>query len=290
MLTDLIVSGLVIGAAYSLLALGYSLIFASMRLLHLAQGDFLMLGGFVALSLVTAGVGNVFLAIIGVMAILACLGFLLERFAYKKIPYQLYAPRIIATLGVGMAVRSLASIVWGANAQTLPDNFFKGPVLVLGSMKIQPSYYWTLLIAAIVMVLLAVFLNRTKAGLAIRASAFNSDVAEIMGINASRSRTVSFVIGVALAGCAGILVAPLTFISYDMGVSLGMKGFSAAVLGGLGSIPGGMVGGLLLGLIEVFGATFISTPYKDIIAFLVLILILVFRPAGLFGQNEPEKI
>ncbi|MDN5343984.1 MAG: branched-chain amino acid transport system permease protein [Clostridia bacterium] len=290
MFIDQIISGLVAGSAYSLLAIGYSLIFASMRLLHFAQGDFLMLGGFIALSLVTAGIGNSFINVILVMVVFVFVGHLVERFCYRRIPYHMHSPRIIATLGIGMALRNLASVLWGARAQTLPGDFFSGPVLVLGSIKLQPAYYWTLIIAAVLMTLLAVFLNKTKAGLAIRAAAFNADVAEIMGINAAMSRAISFIIGSCLAGCAGVLVAPLTFIHYEMGVSLGMKGFSAAVLGGLGSIPGAMVGGLLLGIIETLGATAISSGYKDSIAFIVLILILVFRPSGLLGQSEPEKI
>jgi len=289
-LFDLLIVGLAVGSAYALLAIGYSLIFASMRLLHFAQGDFMMLGAFIALSVVTGITSNALLTIIIAMILVALLGGLVERFCYRKIPYHLHAPRIVATLGIGMVIRNIASIVWGARAETLPDGFFAGPILEFGSMQIQPSYYWTLIIASILMTLLYFFLNKTKAGLAIRSSAHNAEVAELMGINASRSRAFSFMIACALTACAGILVSPMTFIHYEMGVALGMKGFSAAVLGGLGNIPGAMIGGILLGLIETFGATAINSGYKDCIAFIVLILILVFKPSGLFGVSEPEQI
>ncbi|HWQ40773.1 MAG TPA: branched-chain amino acid ABC transporter permease [Desulfosporosinus sp.] len=290
MLLDQVIVGLVVGASYALLAIGYSLIFASMRLLHFAQGDFLMIGGFISLSIVSSVTANPFLVIFLVMTSLALLGYLIERLCYKRIPDHMHAARIIATLGVGMILKNTAGIIWGAQIRPLSDGFFRGPVVNLGSLRIQPSYYWTLIIGAMLMILLSLFLNRTKVGLAIRASAYNAEVAEIMGINSAKARTIAFIIAASLTGCVGIFVAPMTFIHTEMGVSLGMKGFSAAVLGGLGNIPGAMVGGLLLGMIETFGATVISSGYKDSIAFIVLILILVFKPSGLFGTTEPEKI
>ncbi len=290
MLFDQILAGLIAGSVYSLMAIGYSLVFASTRLLHFAQGDLLMLGGFVGLSLVGVLGRNPLAVMLGVLVVVASFGFVLERFAYRPIPVRLTSVRIISTIGVGLALRNLAAVAWTASAVALPENFFPGPSLVISQFTVRPVYYWVMGLSLTLMVVLALFLSRTRLGLAVRATAYNAEIAELMGMNSSLAKSVSFTIAAGLTGLGGVLVAPLTFIHYEMGVSLGLTGFAAAVLGGLGSIPGAIVGGYALGLIETFGAGFISSGYKDSIAFVVLILILLLKPSGLLGVPVQEKV
>jgi branched-chain amino acid transport system permease protein len=281
--------GITVGLIYGLVAIGYSLIWQSMRLLHFAQGDLLMFGGFVALSLIGAGIGNPFVVLPLVFIIMAALGALIERSSYSLIPQQRAAPRIICTLGVGLALRNLAVLIWGTTARGLPDHFFPGGPLAIGEFVMQPVYYWTLCIGVSMVLGLVFFLYRTKIGLAIRLTAFNRDLAEIMGVNSGRHQTLAFVLAAGITGVAGVLVSPISFVHYNMGLSFGVKGFAAAIIGGLDSLPGALLGGLILGLAEVFFGKYLSA-YVDVLAFSVMILVLVFKPHGLLGKPSVEKI
>jgi branched-chain amino acid transport system permease protein len=285
-----LLAGLSVGCIYALVALGYSLIFASIRLLHFAQGDLLMMGGFFALSMVLGLKLGLYTGIVMVMVAVAVLGFFIERMAYRPIPQRMIAARIMATLGIGLILRNMAVIIWGPQPRGLPPQVFSGAPIKLPGMVIPPAYYLVLIISVSIMILLTLFLGKTKLGLAMRTTAHDQNLAELMGIETSRVMSLSFMIGAALAAAAGMLVAPVTFISQNMGFRLGIKGFAAAVLGGFGNIPGSMIGGLALGLLETFGGGFISSGYKDCIAFVVLILVLIFRPSGILGKFHVEKV
>lgn len=285
-----LLAGFSVGCIYALVALGYSLIFASIRLLHFAQGDLLMIGGFFALTMVVTFKLGLYSGIIAVMLIVAILGFLIERIAYRPIPQRMFASRIMCTLGIGLILRNMTIIIWGPQPRGLPPDIFKGPPISLPGMSIPPAYYFVLIISVVIMILLTLFLGKTKIGLAMRTTAYDKSLAELMGINTSRIMSLSFMIGASMAAAAGMLVAPITFISHGIGWRLGVKGFAAAVLGGFGNIPGSMIGGIVLGLIETIGGGFISSGYKDCIAFVILILVLIFKPAGILGKVHIEKV
>jgi branched-chain amino acid transport system permease protein len=285
-----LLAGLSVGCIYALVALGYSLIFASIRLLHFAQGDLLMIGGFFALTMVLTFKLGLYTGIIAVMMIAGVLGFLIERFAYRPIPQRMIAARIMSTLGIGLILRNMTILIWGPQPRGLPPAVFSGPPIHLPGMTVPPAYYLILIISVAIMILLTLFLGKTKLGLAMRTTAHDQSLAELMGIETSRVMSLSFMIGAAIAAAAGMLVAPITFISQGMGFRLGIKGFAAAVLGGFGNIPGSMIGGIVLGLLETIGGSFISSGYKDCIAFVVLILVLIFKPAGIMGKFHVEKV
>lgn len=282
--------GLTTGAIYALLAVGFSLIFETVKLLHFAQGDLLMLGGFVALSFIGVFGVNPVIVALGTMLVVGLVGAFLERFVYHPVPENLIAVRIMATLGVAMVLRNGASLLWGAKAKPLPEALFPGGPVSMGGLTIRPGSYWTLIISLIAMAILLWFLYRTKIGLATRTVAYRSDVAEMLGLNPLLLRTLSFGIAGTLAGISGILVSPQTFVHFNMGIALNQKGFTAAVLGGLGSIPGGIVGGFALGLIETIGGSLIPSGYQDVISFVILVVVLFVRPQGLFGQVQREKL
>ena len=285
-----LLAGLSVGCIYALVALGYSLIFASIRLLHFAQGDLLMIGGFFALTMVLTFKLGLYTGIIAVMIIAGALGFLIERFAYRPIPQRMIAARIMSTLGIGLILRNMTILIWGPQPRGLPPVVFSGPPIHLPGMTVPPAYYLILIISVAIMILLTLFLGKTKLGLAMRTTAHDQSLAELMGIETSRVMSLSFMIGAAIAAAAGMLVAPITFVSQGMGFRLGIKGFAAAVLGGFGNIPGSMIGGIILGLLETIGGSFISSGYKDCIAFVVLILVLIFKPAGIMGKFYVEKV
>jgi len=285
-----LLAGLSVGCIYALVALGYSLIFASIRLLHFAQGDLLMIGGFFALTMVLTFKLGLYTGIIAVMIIVGLLGFLIERFAYRPVPQRMIAARIMSTLGIGLILRNMTILIWGPQPRGLPPAVFSGPPIHLPGMTVPPAYYLILIISVAIMILLTLFLGKTKLGLAMRTTAHDQSLAELMGIETSRVMSLSFMIGAAIAAAAGMLVAPITFISQGMGFRLGIKGFAAAVLGGFGNIPGSMIGGIVLGLLETIGGSFISSGYKDCIAFVVLILVLIFKPAGIMGKFHVEKV
>jgi len=285
-----ILLGLTIGAIYALIAVGFSLIFETVKLLHFAQGELLMLGGFVALSLI--GLFGLSPIIVGLGTMLA-VGFFaafLQRVVYQSVPPHLVAVRIMATLGVAIFLRNAASLTWGAKAKPMPEAFFPGGPIAIAGLTVRPGYYWTLIVSIAVMALLLWFLYRTKMGLATRTVAYRADIAEMMGVNPVLLCTLSFGIAGALAGISGLLVSPQTFVHFNMGIALNQKGFTAAVLGGLGSIPGGIIGGFLLGLIETIGGSMIASGYQDVISFVILVLVLFIRPQGLMGQVQREKL
>ncbi len=288
---DVVISGVSVGLLYGLVASGYALLWSTMSLLHFAHGEFVTLGAFVALSLL--GVSKTAVspfAIIGAVALIVGLvGVIIERAAYRPIPRASFTTRVIATVGIGETLRSLIALLWGARAHPLPEGFFIGsPLKVLG-LQIAPAYYWILGVSLFLDLALILVLYRTKLGLGLRAVSFRPDVAELLGVNSGRMYAIAFLMGSAVAGVTGILIAPITFIYYTLGLSIGIKGFAAAVIGGLGDFTGAMAGGLILGLVEAVGAWF-APAYKDLIVFGVLILVIAARPYGLFGRATVEKV
>lgn len=286
---QVLIIGITFGMIYGLVAIGYSLIWQSMGLVHFAQGDLLMVGGFTAIMLINGGVSNPIVVLLVVFLLLALLGCVILHAAYRHIPQNKGVTRIIATLGMSMILKNAAVLVWGTNSVGLPENFFPGNPLVLFGVSIRPVYYWTLIIAVVLVVGLVTFLYRTKFGLAVRLTAHNYALAELMGVNPMAYQTVAFMLAIGLTGVAGVLCSPISFISYKMGLAFGVKGFAAAIIGGLDSLPGSIVGGIIIGLVEVFFGRFIS-GYIDTVVFGMMILVLIIKPYGLFGKPKVVKI
>jgi branched-chain amino acid transport system permease protein len=286
-----LVNGLPIGAIYALVALGYSLIYASAGVLNWSQGDMVMLGAFIGYNLHCLLGLNFILALLITTPAVACIGMLVERIVLRSLRKRSSPPVnvVIGTLGVAIICRNLALAIWGPDAQ-----LFRSPVgsvpVEIGTLRLFPQDIFILILGIALMILLQYFLKYTREGKALRAVAQDRMAASLMGIDVGKSDTLAFAASAAMGAVAGILIAPLFFVTFNMGAGIGLKGFVAAVVGGLGNIPGAIGGGFFLGLIESFASGKISSGYRDAIAFTVLILILWLKPAGLFSKITKETV
>ena len=285
MLLDVLIGGIAIGCIYSLIALGYNIIIRAMDLLHFAQGEVIMVGALTGVTL--AGVLHVpYLVVIPlVMAICALLGVALDACAYGPIRRR-GVPTInliIATLGASILLVNVAMLIWGSEPIRYPAVYGSTPFVIAG-IQIPPQYLGPLVIGSLVMIVLQLFFTRSVTGVAMRAAAQDRETARLMGINIDAMVRYTFAISGAIGGAAGVLLGPIIFATFNMG-EIGLKAFVAATLGGLGSMPGAMVGGILFGIIETFGALWISSGYKDAIGYAIMIVILLVAPAGLFGRR-----
>ena len=289
-----VAGGLTAGAIYALVALGFSIVYHASRAINFAQGEFVMIGGMGAVSLVALGLplwAAVPLAVLGA----AVVGVLVQRLALEPAQVGGHADvvtLIIITIGVALFLRGLAQLVWDKRIHPLPAFSGSEPIAIggPGGATILPQSLWVLGGAAVAVLALGWFFNRTLSGKAMRATAINPLAARLMGISTRRVMRVSFALAAALGALGGVLTAPITFTAYDVGVMLGLKGFAAAMLGGLGSFGGAVAGGLLLGLIEGLGAGFLSSAYKDAIAFVVILAVLFFMPGGLVGARHSDRV
>jgi branched-chain amino acid transport system permease protein len=286
-----VAGGLTAGAIYALVALGFSIVYNASHAINFAQGEFVMIGGMGAVSLVGLGLPlavAVPLAVVGAMLV----GVLVQRLAIE--PAQVggkadVVTLIIITIGVALFLRGAAQVVWDKRFHSLPA-FSGSEPIAIGGATVLPQSLWVLGGAALAVLALGWFFNRTLYGKAMRATALNPLAARLMGVSTRGVMRVSFALAAALGALGGVLTAPITFTSYDVGVMLGLKGFAAAMLGGLGSFGGAVAGGLLLGLMEGLGAGFISSAYKDAIAFVVILAVLYFMPGGLAGARRSERV
>ncbi len=281
-LIQFIFAGLTGGAIYALVALGFGVVHNTMGIVNFTQVDFVSLGGMVLYSaLFAAGLpmpAALAAAILGVTLVAIAV----EELGVRPSRSQSHLVLIFLTIGLSIILRGLMKLVWGKNRLAVPSLSGDTPVHLLGA-AILPQTLWILALTALAIVLLMLFFRRTNLGLAMRAVATNEAAAAVVGLRVWRVKAASFALAGALGGLAGCLVTPITTLSYDVGVLLGLKGFAAAILGGFGSFPGAILGGLILGLLESLGAAYISSAYKDVIAFVVLLLVLFIRPRGLLG-------
>jgi branched-chain amino acid transport system permease protein len=280
--------GLTVGAVYALVALGFSIIFNASRVINFAQGEFVMIGGMSAVTLVTTGVPMP-VAIAGAVAIAAVVGLLFEKLALERSPRADVVTLIIITIGASIFLRGVAQLVWDKRVHALPPLSGDRPIALFGA-TLLPQSLWVLGVTIAIVAALSWFFGRTRLGKAMLATSHNRLAAQLVGIDARRVLFASFGLAAALGAIAGVLIAPITFTSYDAGVMLGLKGFAAAILGGLGSFPGAVAGGLALGLLESFGAGFVSSAYKDVIAFVIILAVLFIRPDGLFGALRVDRV
>jgi len=277
-----VITGITIGGIYALIALGFSIIYNTTGIINFAQGEFVMLGGMIAVSLATAGLPLLWAFLLSVLLVTA-VGLLFERLAIHPLKGASIITLIIITIGASIFLKGVAMLIWGKDAVRLPSFSGDKPYHILGA-TILPQHLWILGITLSVMLLLHLFFEYTILGKAMRASAANRLAASLVGINVRKMAMCSFALSAAIGAVAGIIISPVTFSSYDVGTMLGLKGFCAAIIGGLGSSPGAILGGFLLGILESLGAGFLSSSYKDATAFCILLTVLFLRPRGILGR------
>jgi len=281
-------SGITIGATYALAALGFSIIYNASGVINFAQGEFIMLGGMAAALLAAQGV-PLPLAILIAVAAAAIGGLLVEKLAIEPAKNAEVVTLIIITIGASLFIRGLVQVTLGKGTHALPPFSGDKPLEVLGA-TLLPQSLWVLGVTLVIVAALAWFFTRTLQGKAMLATSHNKLAAQLVGINTKAILLASFGLSAALGALGGILVAPITNTSYDVGIMLGLKGFVAATLGGLGSGTGAIVGGLLLGLVEAMTAGYVSSSYKDAVPFVLILVVLFFMPRGLFGAKVTERV
>ena len=283
-----LLAGLTVGAIYALVALGFSIIYNASHVINFAQGEFVMVGGMCTVWLGNAG-WPLPAAIAAAVLLAALLGLALERFAVEPARGASVVTLIIITIGASILLRGLATLVWDKKLHPLKPFSGEAPIQI-GGATLLPQSLWVLGVTLVVVLLLSWFFGRTLLGKALLATSHNRLAAQLVGISVRRVLLVAFGLSAALGAVAGILIAPITFTSWDVGVMLGLKGFAAAVLGGMGSGPGAVVGGLALGIIEAMGAGYLSSAYKDALAFVIILAVLFFMPSGLLGRRSADRV
>ncbi len=281
-------SGLTVGAIYALVALGFTLIYNASDIINFAQGEFVMLGGMTTVFAALAGVPLPLAALIAI-AVTTSVGLALHRFAIEPARGASPVVLIMITIGASVFLRGVAQIVFDKRFHSLPPLFGNDPIK-WGGAAILPQSFVVLASAAVIVILLWLFVERTLLGKAVIATAANRLAARLIGIDTRRIVDFSFAVSAAIGAVAGILITPIALTSYDVGTLLALKGFAAAMLGGIGSPLGAVVGGLLIGMIEALCAGYISSSYKDAAAFLIILVVLVAMPQGLFGRIKVDRV
>lgn len=285
LLVNQLMWGALVGVSYSLLAMAFSLIFATSGTINFATGEFAMLGAYFGFTFLSKAGFNALPAVFIALACLFAFGMALERVAFRRL-YKLDPMLIlIATIGVGSILKNLVLVLWGPYSQSYPQVMPSDPIFI-GPLIIIPQNLILLLIGLMAMVGFHLFMTRTRMGTAMRATAQNQRGANLMGIDTTRCVSLSWALGATMAGLGGILIAFAYNLSIDMGGQLGIKGFTGAILGGFGHLPASMGGGILLGVAENFSALIVDYYYKDVLAFLMIVLVLLFKPSGLFLRHD----
>lgn len=289
-LTQQLINGLALGSIYALVALGYTMVYGTIRLINFAHGDIFMMGAFVGYYLVTVLQMNVFLAMGIAMIFCAVLGVVIEKIAYKPLRNSTRVAALITAIGVSYLLQNLMVYFVGPEVRAFNSDF-PNVIFRVGNLIISSKQIFVFATTIILVLILQVIVQKTKMGKAMRAVAVDSEAAQLMGIDVDRVISFTFALGSGLAGIAGVLVGVYyNSVSPLMGTGYGLKAFVAAVVGGIGSIPGAMVGGYLIGLLESF-VTFLGlSTYRDAVVYGLLIVILLILPAGLFGKNVKEKV
>ena len=301
-----IINGLTAGSVYALVALGYTMVYGIIGLINFAHGDVVMVGAMIATSLVLSLVGQggqisavmaIGAALLVAMPVCMAIGWTAERVAYRPLRRAPRLAALITAIGVSIIIQNLAMMIWGRNYLNFP-HVIEPTVYQIGEARLSSLQIAIMLGAGVLMAALLLLVHRTKLGVAMRATAQNREVARLMGVNINTVISAAFLIGSALAAVAGVMIAAYYGVAqYTMGFILGLKAFTAAVLGGIGNLAGAVVGGLLLGLIEALGAGYIGgltggvfgSNYQDVFSFMVLVIVLIFRPSGLLGERSGDR-
>jgi branched-chain amino acid transport system permease protein len=278
-----VITGIANGAIYALIALGFTLIYNSRQIINFAQGEFVVIGGMAAYTYYATLHLPLWLAVILAVLSVTLLGVAFERLVILPLKNAASIALIIATVGMSILLRTASMIIWGKEALSLPHFFGDKPIVIFGA-TILPQQLFIIILAAVIVVAMQLFFRKTVTGKAMMAASINPEAASLMGIRSSRMVMYSFAFSAGIGAIAGVAIAPLVMMSFGSGASLGIKGFSAAILGGLTNPLGAVLGGLTLGVIESVGAGLISSAFKEAIALIVLLAVLLVKPSGLFSK------
>ena len=287
-----LINGISLGSVYAIIALGYTMVYGIAKMLNFAHGDVIMVGAYVAFcAMQYLGLPPI-AAVLGAMVVCTILGISIERLAYKPLRAAPKLAVLITAIGMSYLLQNLAQLIWSSNPKSFNSAINIGSLRLFdGQLLISGETIVTVLCCVVIMVGLTLFTSRTKMGKAMRAVSEDKGAAQLMGINVNLTISVTFAIGSALAAIAGVLLcSSYPVLQPTTGSTPGIKAFTAAVFGGIGSIPGAMIGGILLGVIEIFGKAYISTELGDAIVFLILIIMLLVKPTGLMGKKISEKV
>jgi branched-chain amino acid transport system permease protein len=282
-------SGLSNGAIYALIGFGFAIIYNATGIINFAQGEFVMLGGMLTLFFLTFMNMPLIPAAILAIAAATAVGITFERLAIRPLRKATPLNLIIITIGASILIRGVAMLLWGKDTHALPSFSGDAPLYLAGA-TILPQHLWIFAITLVTIIASRLFFNYSIVGKAMRACSYNRRAASLVGIDVRKMVLLSFTISSAMGSMAGIIIAPLTMTSYDVGIMLGLKGFCAAIIGGMSNGIGMIIGGLLLGILESLGAGLVSASYKDAIAFIILLVILFVRPQGIFNTSETERV
>jgi branched-chain amino acid transport system permease protein len=284
---QLLFTGIGIGAVYALVALGFVLIFRATNVVNFAQGEFSMVAAYLMVVCVEAGLPY-WLSFLAALAGMALLGVVFNLGVYYPLRHRSYLPVIIATIGASILLANSVLAIYGPQPQVL-QGWFDTPGIQLGPVYLDSQYLLIIVVTIALVIFNYWFFEHTLLGKKLQATSQDKEMASLLGISVSTMIMITFIYSAVLGGLAGILVAPILFVSIQMGSTIALKAFAATIIGGFGDVTGAIIGGLALGVIETFGAAYVSVPYKDGFAFLVLIAFLIFRPQGIFGERVAEK-
>jgi len=282
-------SGITIGSIYAMVAIGFNIIYNSTGIINFAQGEFVMLGGMIAVFF--HNTLHFPLTASGPIAVLivALIGILFERFAIQPLKNASVITLIIITIAASILFKGGAMFLWGKDAYVLPSFSGDEPIRFLGA-TILPQTIWIICVLLFIVAALMCFFRYTMVGRAMKACSYNKRAASIVGINVNKMVMISFGLSALIGGIAGVIITPITLIEYEKGSLLGLKGFGAAIFGGLGNMGGAVAAGILIGLLESYSAGLLSSGYKDAVALVILLLVLFFRPGGIFAKKEVQKL
>jgi len=293
-----LINGLTIGSLYALVALGYTMVYGVMKLINFAHGDLVAFSAYVGLTIFTQLFGssassfvNIIIIFILTSIIVAFVGVLLERLAYRPLRTAPRLSAVVSALGASLVIQNGIMLIWGPNMLIFPADLLPSNSWDFGGVIISFTQLCILILSAVLMAALFIFINKTKMGTAIRATAIDQDAAKLMGINVNRVVMLIFIIGSMLGAIGGLFIGLYyRSLTFDMGWNYGLNAFIAAIIGGIGSIPGAMIGGLLLGLFNALISGYISTQWAETFTFILLIIILIVRPTGILGEKTAEKV
>ena len=285
---QMLAAGLAMGSIYALVALGFVLIFNAVGVVNFAQGEFVMVPAFVAVALIEILKLPYPLIYLFTVLFMGLFGIVFQRIAYYPLRNRTFLPVVISTIGVSIFLKNGAQIAFGAEPRLMPRPT-PADVLNLGGVFVDPQYVVIILVTAVLLIFQYYFFEKTPLGKKMQATAQDKDMARLLGIRVANMIIITFIYSSILGAIAGILVGPIFYVTKEMGAMLGLKAFCSTIVGGFGSVPGAILGGLFLGVVEVFASFYISSAYRDAFAFIILILVLLIRPQGFFGEKIAEK-
>ena len=286
-----LINGLSLGSVYAIIALGYTMVYGIAKMLNFAHGDVIMVGAYICFFMISKFNLPILLSIAIAIVICLLLGIVIERLAYKPLRKASSLSVLITAIGVSYLLQNLAQLLWTSNNKIFPTTIEGGVSMLDGQVSMSYLSIITIVVCIVIMICLSIFIYNTKTGLAMRACSEDKDASRLMGINVNKTISITFAIGSGLAAIASFLLcAQYPSVTPTLGSMPGIKAFTAAVFGGIGSIPGAFLGGIILGLLETFSKAYISTQLSDIIVFAALIIVLLIKPTGLLGKKTREKV